>query len=100
MTLNFTTLAIAAVFSLATVTGAQAFTRNVSGSTPYGNYSASASANCVNGVCSRNVVRTGPNGGTYNHSGTATCANGTCTYNGMTTDRNGNVYSRQGTISR
>lgn len=94
------TLLLALVIPAFAAGDAFALSRNGSTTGPRGTSTVSATANCANGSCNRNVNRTGPTGNTYSRTGTASCSGGHCTTNAVTTLPNGQTVTHQGSVSR
>ncbi len=92
---------LAALLCVATLTPANAWTRNGSVTTARGTYTGSASGSCAGGTCSRSASVTGPYGGTASRSGsvTRTGTNGYA-YSRTTTGPNGNSVTRSGSVTR
>ncbi|MGZ3282703.1 MAG: hypothetical protein ACXU9C_06245 [Xanthobacteraceae bacterium] len=99
MKLVFASATLAAVLSLATLSEANAWSRNGSFTTRRGTYYGSASGGCAGGTCSRSASITGPNGGTVSRTGSVSRVGPhTYDYSRTTTGPNGNSVTRSGTV--
>jgi hypothetical protein len=91
---------LAVVLSFAAAADANAWTRATTVTGPRGTSTVTASGACANGVCSRQVTRTGPNGYSVSRQGWAQCAGGVCTTSSVTTGPRGRSVYRSGVIYR
>jgi hypothetical protein len=91
---------LAVVLSFAAAADANAWTRATTVTGPRGTSTVSASGACANGVCSRQVTRTGPNGYSVSRQGWAQCAGSVCTTSSVTTGPRGRSVYRSGVIYR
>jgi hypothetical protein len=99
MTKLLTLSALAAALSFVGAADANAWTRNATVTGMRGTATVATTGNCANNTCTRNVVRTGPNGYSATRQGTASCAGGTCTGSRTTTGPSNNTIVRQSTVS-
>jgi hypothetical protein len=99
MTKFLTLSALAAALSVAGAADANAWTRQGSATGVRGTATVTATGNCANNTCTRNIVRTGPNGYSTTRQGSASCTGGTCTGSRTTTGPRGKTIVRQGTVT-
>lgn len=95
----FAAAAVAATLSMAAA-DANAWTRHGSVTGWRGTATVHGSGSCVDGVCSRQITRTGPYGRSMTRQGSVSCADGVCTGSRTTTGPRGRTIHRQGSISR
>lgn len=94
--------AIALALSVTAVADANAWSRNATVSGPYRSATVHGSGSCYNGVCTRQITRTGPNGYSATRSGSVYCDpnTGSCSGHSTVTGPYGGTINRQGTVSR
>ena len=99
--LTFTSLAFAAVLSVAQASAANAWTRVGGGVGPRGGtWHSSGSGSCAGGSCNSQQSFTGPAGRTYTRQGSTNCTGGSCSSSATFTGPNGGTVTRSGTITR
>lgn len=94
-------LALTSVFLTLGMSVAEAGSRSVTVTGPYGNTaSRSGSGSCYGGTCSGSRTATGPYGNTVTRSGSASCVGGTCSGSRTTTGPRGQSISRIRSVTR
>jgi hypothetical protein len=91
---------LAVVLSFAAAADANAWTRATTVTGPRGTSTVTASGACANGVCNRQVTRTGPRGYSVSRQGSAQCAGGVCTTSSVATGPYGGTRYRSSVIYR
>jgi hypothetical protein len=95
-----TASSLAVMLSFATAADANAWTRATTVTGPRGTSTVTASGACANGVCNRQVTRTGPYGNTASRQSSAQCAGGVCTTSSVATGPRGRSVYRSSVIYR
>jgi hypothetical protein len=91
---------LAVALSFMATADANAWSRSKTVTGPRGTSTVTASGACANGVCSRQVTRTGPYGNSVSRQGSAQCAGGVCTTSSVTTGPYGGTRYRSSVIYR